>query len=58
MCELQRNVTHFVRVQEKGWDEKALKSLAKKLKRTNLLEELERAIVSQDPNSACIPIAR
>lgn len=43
---------------EDKWSEKAVKSLVKKLKKTNGLEELEKAITSQDQNTRCIPIPR
>lgn len=44
---------------DKYW-EKAVKSLVKKLKKNNGLDELEKAITTQDPNTKCvlIPSAR
>lgn len=44
--------------QEEKWSEKAVKSLVKKLKKNNTLDELEKAITSQDPDTNCITIAR
>jgi len=43
---------------EDKWSEKAVKSLAKKLKKSGGLEDLEKAITTQDPNSKCITIPR
>jgi len=43
---------------EDKWSEKAVKSLIKKLKKGGGLEELEKAITRQDPNTKCITIAR
>ncbi|XP_067003729.1 mothers against decapentaplegic homolog 3 isoform X5 [Anabrus simplex] len=41
---------------EDKWSEKAVKSLVKKLKKTGGLEELEKAITTQDSNTKCITI--
>ena len=40
------------------WTEKAVKSLVKKLKKSGTVEELERAITTQDALTKCITIAR
>ena len=44
--------------QEEKWSEKAVKSLVKKLKKNNTLDELEKALNTQDPRTKCITIAR
>ncbi|KAF1744090.1 hypothetical protein MXB_4387 [Myxobolus squamalis] len=45
--------------EDERWAEKAIESLIKKLKnKKNLIPQLERALVSQDPNSNCITIPR
>ena len=41
-----------------NWTEKAVKSLVKKLKKSGTVDELEKAITSQDANTKCITIAR
>lgn len=43
---------------EDKWSEKAVKSLVKKLKKTGGLDELEKAISTQDPQTKCITIPR
>lgn len=43
---------------DNGWSEKAVKSLVKKLRKSGGLEELERAVTMQDPNTKCITIPR
>uniref|UniRef100_A0A8C5I059 Mothers against decapentaplegic homolog 3 n=1 Tax=Gouania willdenowi TaxID=441366 RepID=A0A8C5I059_GOUWI len=42
--------------QEEKWCEKAVKSLVKKLKKTGQLDELEKAITTQNINTKCITI--
>uniref|UniRef100_A0AAQ4QL92 Mothers against decapentaplegic homolog n=1 Tax=Gasterosteus aculeatus aculeatus TaxID=481459 RepID=A0AAQ4QL92_GASAC len=44
--------------QEEKWCEKAVKSLVKKLKKTGQLDELEKAITTQNANTKCITIPR
>uniref|UniRef100_A0A674N8M4 Mothers against decapentaplegic homolog n=1 Tax=Takifugu rubripes TaxID=31033 RepID=A0A674N8M4_TAKRU len=44
--------------QEEKWCEKAVKSLVKKLKKTGQLDELEKAITTQNINTKCITIPR
>jgi len=48
----------FKTEQEEKWCEKAVKSLVKKLRKSNGIEELERAISTADNNSKCVTIAR
>ena len=43
---------------EDKWSEKAVKSLVKKLKKTGGLDELEKAISTQDAQTKCITIPR
>ncbi|XP_072570401.1 mothers against decapentaplegic homolog 2 isoform X1 [Paramormyrops kingsleyae] len=44
--------------QEEKWCEKAVKSLVKKLKKTGQLDELEKAITTQNSNTKCVTIPR
>lgn len=43
---------------EGKWSEKAVKSLVKKLKKTGALEELEKAISTQNFHTKCVTIPR
>ncbi len=43
---------------EDKWSEKAVKSLVKKLRKSGNLDELERAITTQNSDTKCITIAR
>lgn len=44
--------------QEEKWCEKVVKSLVKKLKKTGQLDELEKAVTSQNCNTKCVTIPR
>lgn len=44
--------------QEEKWWEKVVKSLVKKLRRTGQLDELEKAITTQNCNTKCVTIPR
>ena len=44
--------------QEEKWSEKAVKSLVKKLRKCNGLDDLEKAITTQDGGSKCVTIPR
>jgi len=50
--------TDFKSDLEEKWSEKAVKSLVKKLKKNGTVEELEKAITTQDSTTRCITIAR
>ncbi len=43
---------------EDKWSEKAVKSLVKKLKKGGGIEELEKAVTTQDSHTKCITIPR
>jgi len=43
---------------DKIWPEKAVKSLVKKLKKIGGLDELEKALATQDCSTKCITIPR
>jgi len=43
---------------EDKWKEKAVKSLVKRLKKSNQIEELEKAIRNQDSGTKCITLQR
>lgn len=52
------NMQHCLLLQDDRWSEKAVKSLAKKLKKTRMLDVLEKAITNQDIHSECVNIPR
>ena len=43
---------------EEEWTEKAVESLVRKLKKSGTIDELEKAITTQDPKTECITIGR
>ena len=43
---------------EDEWTEKAVESLVRKLKKSGTIDELEKAITTQDPKTECIAITR
>ena len=43
---------------EEEWTEKAVESLVRKLKKSGTIDELEKAITTQDPKTECIAITR
>ena len=51
-------VGEFKSEEEEKWSEKAVKSLVKKLRKCNGLEDLEKALSSQDGSSKCVTIPR
>lgn len=44
--------------EQNGQEEKAVKNLVKKLKKTAQLDELEKAITTQNCNTKCVTIPR
>ena len=48
----------FKSEQDEKWSEKAVKSLVKKLRKCNGLEDLEKVITTQDQGSKCVTIPR
>ena len=51
-------IGEFKSEQEEKWSEKAVKSLVKKLRKCNGLDDLEKAITTQDGSSKCVTIPR
>lgn len=45
-------------IAEDKWSEKAVKSLVKKLKKNGAIDELERALSSQNSHTRCVTIPR
>ena len=43
---------------DEKWQEKAVKALYKKMKKTAGMEELEKAVTTQDKSTKCITIPR